>query len=333
MGRGAAGGGRGPDQAKGAKEGKGDKRTGAARTGASRDRWRLGGGGGRRGSQQLARPRQAAGPVGRGVKAVVADADEALGQDVKQVAAEKFRAGQGDAPGAGGGGAGADGEGDRLRADGDQAMVGEANAVGVAAEVAEERSRTPEGPFGEDDPAFGTLGGQVQAEPTKAGAEKAAEAFGQRLDGDEEGGSAREPGGVIRGESAGGDNAVQMGVEGEILGPRVEDQQEAGKGAEEAGIGGEFEQGLGAGLEQQVVERAGMAEEKGAQAVRHGEDDMEMRDGEDAGQRAFNPLGAFTPLAFWAVAIAAGIVGKDLNVGTGGADLDMTAQLGGPAGG
>ena len=62
----------------------------------------------------------------------------------------------------------------------------------------------------------------------------------------------------------------------QIRSPGMQDREEADLGAEALRIGGHFEQRLGAGREQQVVEdgRAGAC--KHVEFVRHGEDDMEV---------------------------------------------------------
>ena len=62
----------------------------------------------------------------------------------------------------------------------------------------------------------------------------------------------------------------------QIRSPGMQDREEADLGAEALRIGGHFEQRLGAGREQQVVEdgRAGAC--KHVEFVRHSEDDMEV---------------------------------------------------------
>jgi len=49
---------------------------------------------------------------------------------------------------------GSDGKADGFRGDGAQAMIGEADAVGVSAKVTKKWFRSSEGTFGVDDPAF-----------------------------------------------------------------------------------------------------------------------------------------------------------------------------------
>ena len=62
------------------------------------------------------------------------------------------------------------------------------------------------------------------------------------------------PAGVIAGESAGGDDTVDMGMKLEFLVPGVEHAEEADLGAEMGGVARDFEQRFGAGPEQQTVD-------------------------------------------------------------------------------
>ena len=59
---------------------------------------------------------------------------------------------------------------------------------------------------------------------------------------------------VVRGESAGGDHTMDMRMMLQLLVPSVKDTEEADLGAQMPGMARDFEQGLGAGTEQQIVE-------------------------------------------------------------------------------
>ena len=78
----------------------------------------------------------------------MADLDEALRQDVQQEPTQELVWRECDGVGA------ASAEGDAASIEGEQAMVGEADAMSVATEVAENLLRAAEGWFGVDDPAF-----------------------------------------------------------------------------------------------------------------------------------------------------------------------------------
>ena len=62
------------------------------------------------------------------------------------------------------------------------------------------------------------------------------------------------PVGVIAGESAGGNDTVDMRMELEFLVPSMEHAEEADLGTEMGGIACDFQQGFGAGLQQQTVD-------------------------------------------------------------------------------
>jgi hypothetical protein len=55
-------------------------------------------------------------------------------------------------------------EGDLIVAEGDEAMVGDGDAMGVASEIAEDMMGTAEGWFGIDDPGLTEQGAQESAE-------------------------------------------------------------------------------------------------------------------------------------------------------------------------
>ena len=59
---------------------------------------------------------------------------------------------------------------------------------------------------------------------------------------------------VVGGESTGGDHTMDMRMMLELLVPGVEDTEEADLGAQMPGMTSDFEQGLGAGAEQQIVD-------------------------------------------------------------------------------
>lgn len=106
------------------------------------------------GGEGLARRGSFGGEVGPGVEAVMADADEAFGEDMEQEAAKEFVGMKGEGFFAGEGVAIPDGEGDGGRSERDEAVVGDADAMGVVAEVAKELGGAVEGAFGIDDPGF-----------------------------------------------------------------------------------------------------------------------------------------------------------------------------------
>jgi hypothetical protein len=97
---------------------------------------------------------QEAGPTGMGQEPVVADADEALGEDVEEEAATELAEGKGEGPGSS-----ATvvlvAKGDALVIDGHEPMVGDRDAVGVAGKILEHMFGGLEGGLGVDDDPFG----------------------------------------------------------------------------------------------------------------------------------------------------------------------------------
>ena len=76
----------------------------------------------------------------------------------------------------------------------------------------------------------------------------------QHLDGKKERVAGVDPAGVIQRESTGRDHAMDMRVMLELLIPGVQHAEETDLGAQMSGIASHFEQGCGAGAEQQVVD-------------------------------------------------------------------------------
>ena len=166
-------------------------------------------------------------------------------------------------------------EGDLAVGQRDQAMVGDGDAVSVATEILQHVLGSAEGWFGVEDPVFaeqGTqpgceelgmgerreLSGEMQLAVLESGLESgdklAAEQPPQYGDGQEEAGMRSNPAGVNAGESAGGNDTVDMGMKLEFLIPGMEHTEEADLGSEMGGIARDFQQRFGAGPEQQTVD-------------------------------------------------------------------------------
>src|SRR5271167_2766839 len=76
----------------------------------------------------------------------------------------------------------------------------------------------------------------------------------QHFDGKKERVVGVDPMGVIRRESTGGDDTMDMGMKLQLLVPGVQHAEETDLGAQMSGIASDFEQGCGAGAEQQVID-------------------------------------------------------------------------------
>ena len=195
--------------------------------------------------------------VAAGEEAEVADAVEVFGQDMEQEAADELFGREGHGLEAAVMTVVPPTETDLTVLDGEEAVVGDGDAVGVLAEVVEDLVGAGEGGLGVDDPlglaegleVEGEGGGIVErgegvAELEPAGAEglleqfeeEAAEQAGQDEDGEEETGAAGDPAVTVGSDAAAGDDAVQVGVKREHLPPGMQDGEEADLGAEVFGV-------------------------------------------------------------------------------------------------
>jgi hypothetical protein len=141
----------------------------------------------------------------------------------------------------------------------DESAVGDGDTMSIGAEVAEHMLRPAEGWLGVDDPVMAEESAQPTGEGTwfsqraemsvelklatgegllQRGDELAAEDPTEDLDRQEEGSVGTDPVGVVRGETAGSDNTVDVGMMLEALVPGVKNAEEADLGAEVAWITG-----------------------------------------------------------------------------------------------
>ena len=195
--------------------------------------------------------------VAAGEEAEVADAVEVLGQDMEQEAADELFGGEGQGLEAAVMAVVPPTEADLTVLDGEEAVVGDGDAVGVAAEVVEDLVGAGEGGLGVDDPlglaeglevageGVGVIeSGEGVAELEPAGAEglleqfeeEAAEQAGQDANGEEEAGAAGDPAVTVGSDAAAGDDAVQVRVQLKSLTPRMQHGEEADLGAEVFGV-------------------------------------------------------------------------------------------------
>ena len=164
-------------------------------------------------------------------------------------------------------------EGDVVFRESYQSAVGDGDAMGVGAEIAQYMFRAAEGPFGVDDPVVteqypqpcgkGARFGEWQKLAvkleltslecvTKSGDELAAEDTAQYADGQEEGAPGGDPALVVRREAAGSKHAVDMRMKLQALIPAMEHAEEADLGAKMPWIASDLDQRLRAGVEEQV---------------------------------------------------------------------------------
>jgi hypothetical protein len=210
-----------------------------------------------------------------GQKAKVADAHEARGKHVEQEASQELLDRQGHQALLVAVGGVSPAEGDLVPREGDQAVIGDRHAVGIAAEITENVFGATEGRLAVDHPVLTEERAEERSEslrfreklevPVEAqltvvegafesGDKLAAEYTTQHLDGKEEAIAGLDPALVIGGEASDRDHAMDMGMMFQLLIPTVEYAEEADFGAEMAGIAGDFEQRFGTGAEQEIVD-------------------------------------------------------------------------------
>jgi hypothetical protein len=131
------------------------------------------------------------------------------------------------------------------------------------------------------------------------------------LHGEEESWAARQPSLAIQCDAAARHDHVDMRVMGHGRAPGVEHGGDADVGAEMLGIGRDRQHGLGGGLEQQVIDDRLVVVGDIGDGPRQREDDVEVADRQQLRLTLGEPLLCRRALAFWAVPVAAAIVGDD----------------------
>ncbi len=152
--------------------------------------------------------------------------------------------------------------------------------------------------------------------PLKEIEKLAAKDAAEDLDGEEEGIFRMNPAGVAWIETAGGNDAVEMRMQSQVLSPGVQNAEEADLGSEVLGVGRNFEHGLSAGAEEQIVEQPWIALTERVQLVGQGKDDVEVGHAEQILFAPCQPALACLGLALGTVAVATGVIGNGLVVAT-----------------
>ena len=161
--------------------------------------------------------------------------------------------------------------------------------------------------------------------------EEPAEEPREHAHGQEEAGLAGDPARPVRRQAAAGNDDVDMRMMGQRRAPGVEDGGQADARAQMLRIGGDGDQRLGGGPEQEVVDGGLVLERDRADRRRQGEDDVIIGDRQELGLALGEPLPRRRALTLRAVAVAAGVVG-DAFVRAVLAALDVSAERGGATG-
>ena len=253
----------------------------------------------------------------------MANPNEAVGQEVQQKPTQEGVGVEGGHAGDVAVGAVFPAEGHVAVVEGDQPIVGDGDAMGVAGEICEHLIGAGEGRLAVHDPALGrgaleqVLRVVIASQGNRAardrvlelGQELAAEDLGEDAHGQEEVRAGGDPARVAGIQTAAGDDAVQMRVEEQELGPGVQDGGEGDLDAEPTA--GDLRQGLGDRGEEQAVGHPGGGAEEVVQLGGDGEDDMEVRDGQQIAALRFEPPRFLEALALGAMPIPTGVV-RDL---------------------
>ena len=147
-------------------------------------------------------------------------------------------------------------DGDAVIVEADDAAVGDGNAEDVAGEIIEHRllAITPGGAMDNPRRRPDRLGDdQVRPALLERGPELAAHQPGEGFDRDEEALAGRKPVAAVLGNAAAADQAMDMRVVKELLGPGMKHGEYTNGGADEAGIAGKLDDRLGRRLHQQSV--------------------------------------------------------------------------------
>jgi len=121
---------------------------------------------------------------------------------------------------------------------------------------------------------------------------------------------------MIQREPAGRNDTVNVGMQKQVLSPRVKNRDDTDLGSEVFGIGCDFQQGLCAGSEQQIVKQARVFQGQHIEFVRQGEHDMEIAGVEEFAFACCEPALTLLRLTLWAVPISTRVVGDDLITAT-----------------
>ena len=117
---------------------------------------------------------------------------------------------------------------------------------------------------------------------------------------------------MIQREPARRNDTVNVGMQKQVLSPRVKDRDDTDVGSEVVGIGCDFQQGLCAGSEQQIVKQTRVFQGQHIEFVRQGEHDMEIAGVEEFAFSSCQPALAGLRLTLGAVPIATRVVGDGL---------------------
>ena len=269
--------------------------------------------------QQVATESEFIGAMAVGQEAVVANALKTGGQGGLQEKSDELLGGHGHhladgIPVVG------PGKGDLAVLEGQQALVADGDAVGIAAEILQHASGTAEGRFGVNHPFLVFQWGQELGEGAgiaqrfdlseklqgaigvslhQSLQDQVAEASGENFDRQKKSAGCGDPTLVVRSETATGNDAVKVRMEVQVLAPAMEDAEETEFYSQTFGGGGE--EGLSGGVKEDSVDGFFVVEGEGGDLFGEGEDYVEVFGRQQFGATIFQPKLARRSLALGAV--------------------------------
>ena len=110
---------------------------------------------------------------------------------------------------------------------------------------------------------------------------------------------------MIRSETAGGNDAVDMRMKLQALSPTVEHAEEADLGSEMPWIASDFKQGLSARMKEQVEDEPLVLQCERGQFARQSKDRVDIGSGQQFPFARLEPVSARVALASWAMPVSA----------------------------
>src|SRR3989449_2827219 len=232
-------------------------------------------------------------------------------------------------------------------------MIGNGAAMGIATEILEHIFGAAEGRFGVNHPVLSEpwsqpgsedLGLREQSQvPGKmklamlksrleTDDEFAAKHAPEYLDGEKEARARSNPASVIERESAGGDDAVDMGMKREFLLPGMQHAEEADLSPEMAGVTSHFQKGFCAGPQQQTIDDLFdlfVPQGQSSQLRWQSKNDMDVGRGEKFAAPGLDPALAGARLTLRAMAIATAVIRDGGTMSATGALIDVAAKCSG----
>ena len=162
----------------------------------------------------------------------------------------------------------------------------------------------------------------------ESGDELAAKDAAEHADGQEEGSPGGDPSGVVRGEAAGGQYAVDMRMKLQALIPAVEHAEETDLGTEMPWIASDLKQGLSTGVKEQVVDEPLVLQGERGQFPGQSEHSMDVGSGQQFPLARLEPASTRVTLASWAMPVSARVVGDPGRMSAAGTAIAVPAQRG-----